>query len=67
MPVVQDFENLLKATDEMEAKRPDLFRLKRLLDEKKQKGILFKKPSKVPTLQETERYGYETFFARQSS
>jgi hypothetical protein len=46
----------------MEEKRPDLIRIKRLLDEKREKGIIPKKVSKVPTLQETERYGYKRFF-----
>ena len=62
MPLVNDFEKLLETTKDMEAKRPNLYRLKRMLDEKRQKGIVPKKTSKIPTIQETERYGYETFF-----
>jgi hypothetical protein len=64
MAAIKDFENLLKAKEEMEAKRPDLFRFKRFLDEKRGKGIILKKVGKVPTLQETERYGYERFLCR---
>jgi len=64
MSTKKDFENLLSTKKEMEAKRPGLFRLKRFLDEKREKGIVPKKVSKVPTLQEAERYGYEKFFSR---
>ncbi|MBM4294742.1 MAG: hypothetical protein FJ126_07565 [Deltaproteobacteria bacterium] len=62
MSVIKDFEDLLTAKKEMEAKRPDLFRLKRFLEEKRQKGIIPKKDTKVPSRQETERYGYDTLF-----
>ena len=64
MSKTQDFKDLLKAKEEMETKRPDFFRLKRFLDEKREKGIVPKKSSKVPTLQEAERYGYERLFGR---
>ncbi len=58
----KDFKNLLDVKRQMEDRRPDLIRIKRLLDEKREKGIIPRKPSKVPTLQETERYGYKRFF-----
>lgn len=61
----ENFKRLLNARKEMEDKQPDLFRLKRLLDEKREKGIIPKKVSKVPTLQEIERYGYKKFLLRQ--
>ncbi|GEM_PF-4654442 len=48
----------------MENKRPALFRLKRFLDEKRERGIIKKKGTKVPSLQEIERYGYESFFSK---
>ncbi len=57
----KDFKNLLDVKREMEDRRPDLIRIKRLLDEKREKGIIPKKISRVPTLQETERYGYKKF------
>jgi len=58
----KDFKDLLDAKRKMEDRRPDLIRIKRFLDEKQEKGIITKKPSKVPTLQESERYGYKRFF-----
>jgi hypothetical protein len=64
MAKIKDYENLLSSKKEMEAKRPGLLRLKRFLDEKREKGIIPKKVSKVPTLQEAERYGYERLFGR---
>ena len=57
----KDFKNLLDVKRQMEDRRPDLIRIKRLLDEKREKGIIPRKVSKVPTLQETERYGYKRF------
>jgi hypothetical protein len=66
MTQTKDFEDLLKAKEKLEIRRPDLFRIKRLLDEKREKGIIPKKVAKVPTLQETERYGYERIFGKQS-
>jgi hypothetical protein len=64
MSTKKDFKSLLNAKKEMQAKRPDLVRLMRFLDEKTEKGIIPKKVTKVPTLQETERYGYERFLGR---
>lgn len=64
MSTKKDFKSLLNAKKEMQAKRPDLVRLMRFLDEKREKGIIPKKVTKVPTLQETERYGYERFLGR---
>jgi hypothetical protein len=63
----KDFRDLLNAKRDMEERRPDLFRVKRFLDEKREKGIIPKKVSKVPTLQETERYGYKKFLIGQTS
>jgi len=63
----EDFKDLLNSRREMEDRRPDLFRVKRLLDEKREKGIIPRKVSKVPTLQETERYGYKKFLIGQPS
>jgi hypothetical protein len=64
MSTTKEYENLLSSRKQMEDKRPGLFRLKRFLDEKREKGIVKKKGSKVPTLQEIERYGYESFFSK---
>jgi hypothetical protein len=58
----KDFKNLLDVKRQMEDRRADLIRIKRLLDEKREKGIIPRKVSKMPTLQETERYGYKRFF-----
>jgi len=61
----KDFQELLNAKREMEDRRPDLVRVKRLLDEKKEKGIIPKKVSRVPTIQEIERLGYKKFIIEQ--
>jgi hypothetical protein len=58
----KDFKDLLEVKRKMEDRRPDLIRIRRLLDEKREKGIIPKKISKAPTLQEIERYGYKRFF-----
>jgi hypothetical protein len=64
MATTKEYENLLNSRNEMENKRPALFRLKRFLDEKRERGIIKKKGTKVPSLQEIERYGYESFFSK---
>jgi hypothetical protein len=61
----KDFKDLLDFKREMEDRRPDLIRIKRLLDEKRERGIIPKKISRVPTPQETERYGYKKFLTGQ--
>lgn len=67
MSLKRDLEQLLKAGKNLEANRPDLFRWIRLLDEKRERGIVPRKISRVPTLQETERFGYEQFFGESTS
>jgi len=67
MSITRDFEELLKGTRDVEERQANVLRLKRLIDEKTAKGILPKKASKVPTLQEIERYGYDRFFSKQPS
>ncbi|MFZ5452709.1 MAG: hypothetical protein ACOZF2_12710 [Thermodesulfobacteriota bacterium] len=57
----KNFKDLLDVKREMEDRRPDLIRIRRLLDDKRERGIIPKKISGVPTPQDTERYGYKKF------
>jgi hypothetical protein len=67
MSVTRDLEELLIAKRDVRDRYANVLRLKRLIDQMKEKGILTTRAPKVPTIQEIERYGYEMFFGKQPS
>ena len=64
MELTRLVENMLKGKDRKQVDRQNLLRLQLLIKEKTEKGILLKKNSRLPSLQETERHSHEIFFGK---
>jgi hypothetical protein len=64
MELARIVEDILRGKKRLEDERPNLFRLQRLINEKREKGILPQNNHGLPTLQETERHSHDMIFGR---
>lgn len=62
MSLTRDVNEILTARRGVLFERSNLLRLQRLIEEKRERGILPPKKSCLPTLQETQHHGYNTLF-----
>ena len=62
MSLARDVEEILTDKQGVLAERSNLLRLQRLIEAKREKGILPPKKSGLPSLQEMQRHGYNSLF-----
>jgi len=67
MSIAEEVKNVLDTNKEKNAKLANFARLRHFIREKRERGIITKKPTRMPSLQEIERYGYEMFLTRGSA
>lgn len=63
MSIVEEVKDLLKSTE----RKSEFIRLRKLLEEKKAKGLIVPKTSVVPNLQDAERYSRNILFGNRTS